>query len=218
MKARIVLICCAAMLGLAVTINPSMAQKTAKACEEEWKANKADIQAKGTKKEDFISECRGQGSSAATSPKSAPATAGSTTSAKACEEQWKANKDSIQASGKHKKDFMSECRSGVPTASAPASPPSAPPVTTTTRQKPAESSKPAAAPGVGIPSGANQYSTESSAKFRCPLDTVVWVNLESGIYHFNGHKDFGTTKKGAYMCEKDTSGEGYRAAKNEKHP
>jgi hypothetical protein len=41
---------------------------------------------------------------------------------------------------------------------------------------------------------------------------------ESGIYHFNGTKDFGTTKRGAYMCEKDTAAGGFRAAKNEKHP
>ena len=49
-------------------------------------------------------------------------------------------------------------------------------------------------------------------------DTVVWANLGSKIYHFSGHKDYGNTKTGAYMCEKDTAAAGIRAAKNEKHP
>jgi len=47
---------------------------------------------------------------------------------------------------------------------------------------------------------------------------VVWVNLDSRIYHFSGTKSFGNTKKGAYMCERDTAAAGFRAAKNEKHP
>ena len=71
---------------------------------------------------------------------------------------------------------------------------------------------------MGKPVGANQYTTALLAKARCPLDTVVWANLESKIYHFAGHDDYGHTKKGAYMCEKDASGQGMRAAKNEKHP
>jgi hypothetical protein len=56
------------------------------------------------------------------------------------------------------------------------------------------------------------------AKLRCPLDTVVWVNLDSHIYHFKGNSNYGNTKKGAYMCEKDATGAGSRAAKNEKRP
>ena len=56
------------------------------------------------------------------------------------------------------------------------------------------------------------------AKARCPTDTVVWANLKSKIYHFSGHKDYGTTKEGTYMCEKDATAAGDRAAKNEKHP
>jgi hypothetical protein len=219
MKTRtFVLISCVAILGLVATINPSIAQKTAKACEDEWKANKADIQAKGTKKKDFISACRGEASSAGTLPKPASTSASTTTSAKACEDQWKANKASIQASGKKKKDFISECRGGASSAAAPANPSPAPSVTTTAKQKPTVSTRPTATSGSGTPSGANQYATETAAKVRCPLDTIVWVNTKSGIYHFSGHKDFGNTKSGAYMCEKDTGAEGFRAAKNEKHP
>ena len=38
------------------------------------------------------------------------------------------------------------------------------------------------------------------------------------VFHFAGHKDYGTTKSGAYMCEGDATSQGMRAAKNEKHP
>jgi hypothetical protein len=66
--------------------------------------------------------------------------------------------------------------------------------------------------------GANKFATEAQAKERCPSETVVWVNLNSKIYHFSGTGNYGTTKKGAYMCERDTSPAGMRAAKNETHP
>ena len=46
----------------------------------------------------------------------------------------------------------------------------------------------------------------------------MWANLDSRIYHFSGNKNYGNTKEGAYMCEKDALGQGIRAAKNEKHP
>jgi hypothetical protein len=67
-------------------------------------------------------------------------------------------------------------------------------------------------------SGANEYSTVADAKAKCGSDIVVWVNLKSKIYHFEGTKDFGTTKEGTYMCEKLAMDAGDRAAKNEKHP
>jgi hypothetical protein len=53
---------------------------------------------------------------------------------------------------------------------------------------------------------------------RCPADTVVWVKLDSKIYHYSTNRNYGHTKSGAYMCEKDTAAAGVRAAKNEKHP
>jgi hypothetical protein len=46
----------------------------------------------------------------------------------------------------------------------------------------------------------------------------VWANTKSKIYHFSGHRAYGSTKAGAYMCEKDSAAAGIRAAKNEKHP
>ena len=52
----------------------------------------------------------------------------------------------------------------------------------------------------------------------CPSDTVVWVNLTSRIYHFSGNRNYGITKNGKYMCERDAAAAGMRAAKNEPHP
>jgi hypothetical protein len=68
------------------------------------------------------------------------------------------------------------------------------------------------------PTGSDQFAEESQAKAHCSSDTVVWVNLSSKVYHFHGYKDYGNTKNGAFMCEKDATAQSFRAAKNEKHP
>jgi len=125
----------------------------------------------------------------------------------------------MQAAGKTEKAYVDECRGGTasatlaptPTTTAPAQP--APSVA-----KPAPSLASAPAKTPGTPSGAGQFTTEAQAKSQCPADTVVWVNLNSKIYHFSGTKDYGNTKEGAYMCERNTTTAGFRAAKNEKHP
>ena len=66
--------------------------------------------------------------------------------------------------------------------------------------------------------GVNQYTTETLARVHCPIDTVVWANTRSNIYHFRGDNNYGTTKRGAYMCERDALAGGIRQAKDEKHP
>src|SRR4029077_8405404 len=73
-------------------------------------------------------------------------------------------------------------------------------------------------PAPCTPPVGNELPTEAETADHCPSDTVVWVNLNSKIYHFSGTKDYGTTKHGAYMCERDTAASGMRAAKNETHP
>jgi hypothetical protein len=65
---------------------------------------------------------------------------------------------------------------------------------------------------------ADQYETEAQAAAHCPRDTVVWLNTRSGIYHFQGTRNYGNTHAGAYMCERDSLRDGMRAAKNETHP
>ncbi len=63
---------------------------------------------------------------------------------------------------------------------------------------------------------AGQFASETDAKASCPGDTVVWVNTGTKVYHHAGAATYGKTKRGAYMCEKDTAAAGFRAAKNEK--
>jgi len=140
---------------------------------------------------------------------------------KACQEEWRANKEANQAKGITEKAYVSQCRTGS-TAAQPTPAPAAPtatPATAPARTAPPAPARTTAAPAATVGStGTNQFTTEAQAKARCPSDTVVWVNLSSKIYHFAGHKDYGTTKNGAYMCEKDSTAQGARAAKNEKRP
>ena len=145
---------------------------------------------------------------------------------KACQEEWRANKDANQAKGITERAYVTQCRAGGTVASpAPMAPPPAQTrtTTTTTTAAPALTSPPPPATtgtrtATTTPTGANQFSTEGQAKYRCGGGTVVWANLDSKIYHFTGHKEYGKTKAGAYMCEQDATSQGMRAAKNEKHP
>jgi len=149
---------------------------------------------------------------------------------KACEDEWRANRAANQAAGVTQKAYVEKCRAGAATAqpapsAAPASAPSAPPAASRPSQPaaPAPSAAPAQAPtrtpaAAGQPAGSNQYASEAQAKARCPSDTVVWVNLDSKIYHYSSYRNYGQTKSGAFMCEKDTATAGFRAAKNEKRP
>ena len=58
------------------------------------------------------------------------------------------------------------------------------------------------------------FNTEQQAQQHCPSDTVVWVNLPSGIYHFKGQRWYGNTKRGAFVCRKEADQGGYRATVN----
>ena len=138
---------------------------------------------------------------------------------KVCQAEWQANKAANQAKGLTEKAYIDQCRS---VSAAPAAAPAATKSVATPAAAPA--AKPATAPAkpastVGLaPTGANHFANEALARGHCPTDLVVWANLNSRIYHFSGNKDYGNTKEGAYMCEKDALGQGIRAAKNEKHP
>ncbi len=63
-----------------------------------------------------------------------------------------------------------------------------------------------------------QFKTEAEAKSSCPDDAVVWVNTGTKVYHHAGAALYGKTKRGVYMCEKNTAAAGYHVAKNEKKP
>jgi hypothetical protein len=137
------------------------------------------------------------------------------------------------------KAYVAQCRAGevAPSAAAPEPRPTATaPAPAPTRPEPtATEAAPASAPRRPAPSTtaaptqapaprstatleAGQFADEASAKARCPADTVVWVNLPSKIYHFAGTKNYGTTNRGAYMCEKEAIAAENRASKTETHP
>jgi hypothetical protein len=171
--------------------------------------------------------------------------AGGKKTARACRDEWRASTDPNKGT---EKDYVAKCRTGAtaaapaapaaePKAAAPAAPPPAPAATApapapaptaaapppaapapAAPARPAPTAAPKSAAAPAAPTGANQFSTEAQAKARCPADTIVWVNLDSKIYHFAGTRNYGKTKEGAYMCEKDALNETFRASKTEKHP
>jgi hypothetical protein len=235
---------------------PTGQEKTAKACVEEWRADKANFQAKGITERAYVEQCRA-GTAVTTAPSFPPPVSpaptanapslptGQQKTAKACIEEWRADKANFQAKGITERAYVDQCRAGTAVTTAPSFPPPASPTATTTAPgfppasaptRNAPSSAPPAprptanapteapygatqrGPSIGSPAGAGQFATEAQAKFACATDTVVWVNLHSKIYHFAGTHNYGNTKDGAYMCERDTTAQGMRAAKNEQHP
>lgn len=59
-----------------------------------------------------------------------------------------------------------------------------------------------------------RFVSEQQAQQHCPNDTVVWLNLPTGIYHLKGERWFGRTKGGAYVCEKEADQAGDRETRN----
>ncbi len=55
-----------------------------------------------------------------------------------------------------------------------------------------------------------QYPTRSAAEETCPGQIVVWVDLQTRIFYYRGQDNYGSTKTGAYVCERDLKGLGYR--------
>ena len=136
---------------------------------------------------------------------------------KECNAEWKANKSAIKATKEKKKYFMTACKAGTETI-PPAATSNAPPAAPRAQTPVAPRARVAAPTSRGVPTKANEFTTEGTAKARCPSGTVVWVNTRSGVYHYAGTHNYGTTKSGVYMCETDTGTAGFRAAKNEHHP
>jgi hypothetical protein len=141
---------------------------------------------------------------------------------KECGAEWKTAKDNKTTNGQTWREFLKDCRTrhagdaATPASAAPApapapvaTPAAAPapaPTPTHTRMAKVEPSAPAA----------GEFASEGEAKGHCPSDTVVWVNTKSHKYHYAGNRSYGTTKRGAYMCEADAKSAGDVAAHNEK--
>ena len=58
------------------------------------------------------------------------------------------------------------------------------------------------------------FQTENQAQQHCPTDTVVWLNLKSGVYHLKGQRYYANTRSGAFVCEKEADAEGDRQTEN----
>jgi len=58
------------------------------------------------------------------------------------------------------------------------------------------------------------FPSEQQAEQHCPTDTVVWLNLPSGIYHYRDERWYGNTRNGAYVCQREADRAGDRATRN----
>jgi len=119
----------------------------------------------------------------------------------------------------HKKSRTEVATSPSPTTEVAASPaPSASPSKFTLRNlfkpKASASASPAASPAAASPAPAKPAVTEpaTAAPAQGGGHGLVWVNTESHIYHREGSRFYGTTKKGKYMTEQDAIKEGDKAA------
>src|SRR5712672_3331406 len=111
MKKPLSILACTLVVGFGIVCSHAWAQaKTAKACTEEWRADKAGFQAKGITEKAYVAECRSGGAAtpaaapapAAPPPKPviaapAPSSTGQPKTAKACIEEWRADKAGFQA-------------------------------------------------------------------------------------------------------------------------
>ena len=129
---RSIAVVCSAVIGVAFLMSPAFAQeKTAKACQAEWRANKADNQAKGITEKAYVAKCRGGDSAAKPAPAPAASTAkekkekkttaaaapaATEKTAKACRDEWRANKADNQAKGITEKAYVTQCRAGTAAA------------------------------------------------------------------------------------------------------
>jgi hypothetical protein len=141
MRQQIALIVCSTVFGLMTLSSPVIAQqKTAKACREEWQANKAANQANGITEKAYVTQCRAGGAPATTTTTETPAAppvaapepkeaATGPKTAKACREEWRANKAANQANGITEKAYVTQCRGDVSPAQTTAAPPQPPPAT-----------------------------------------------------------------------------------------
>ncbi len=219
--------------AVALSAAPSFA-KTVAECNAEYAANKDAIKAAKQTKKDFVAACRAgtetippAGAAATPAPTPTPAAATAPAAGKTaavCNAEFAANIDAIKAAKETKKDFVAACRAGTETIPPAVAAPAAPPPAATATPAPAPTPTPAAIAPKPAPAtvpratGAGGFATDTQAKAHCPGDTVVWVNTHSGIYHFAGTHNYGTTKQGTYMCEADAKAAGDRAAENERHP
>ena len=155
---------------------------------------------------------------------------------KTCAGEWANAKAMGTTQGATWPQFLAQCRTQHASAEAPATTPAKswwmPGATQAPAAAPAPTPTPALANNQAAPhqpaptanraapaaTGAGEFQTEQQAKYRCPSDTIVWVNTKSRVFHYAGTRYYGATENGAYMCEADAINSGDRAAPNERRP
>jgi len=84
----------------------------------------------------------------------------------------------------------------------------------TAAKSPSLAPSPAAA--TGTPAAKHKAPAPQATQALGGRNGQVWVNTETHVYHKEGSKWYGKTKKGKYMTEADAVKEGDKPAKNEK--
>ena len=56
------------------------------------------------------------------------------------------------------------------------------------------------------------FDDERAAGMRCPKDTVVWLNTNTGVYHLLSVRRYGRTHRGGYVCKSEADAAGDREA------
>lgn len=112
----------------------------------------------------------------------------------------------------------------TPAQPAAASKPKSTKATSSSSAAATSASPPAPAAPAAQPAPTPAKASASSAPSASPASAgtpgpgQVWVNLDSGIYHYPNTRYYGKTKSGKYMSEADAMKAGYHAAKDEKKP
>jgi len=57
-----------------------------------------------------------------------------------------------------------------------------------------------------------KFASEDAAHGHCPTDTIVWLTLPGNGFVRKGDPRYGTTQRGAYICEHDAIAAGNHAA------
>jgi hypothetical protein len=66
----------------------------------------------------------------------------------------------------------------------------------------------------GVATYAQSPTHTPPSNMTCPGDKIVWLNIKSHVYHYEGERYFGCTQQGKFICEKAAVNEGDRPTRN----